>query len=1780
MLLVHIIWNHVSHIFYCTPYSITLLKSIREQFRRTGNIYFLCIGFLMFIGYYTPLFYSAIIPWSTLGPLAFVVSVSLAQEGYTDLQRHRSDKATNNSPCVVLKRADVLDNKPVRGKKKNNRKRDSAVNQGQDLNVRVSSGKEIPIAFESVHRMNIRAGDLVFVRNREMVPADLILLASANEGGNAYIETSSIDGETNLKLRNSPHIPAQQQQRPGTPSTPSNDSLFNGGDENGESNEAESFKHAIQRVTDMSALGHPDGVCALANPANADEKPVLETMPPVKGVLSTIKNSFFGRKEKAEVDHRRSVPEAGERHVSYIATLTSEPPNTHVNNYSGKITLPPNLEGARSDHAPLNAENILLRGAALRNTEWVIGLACFTGADTKLVMNSVATPSKFSQLDMLINRTVFLVLIIMLICVCSLGAASVYVNQAAFDQLWYAGYSTDVSEPWPYFNLEGSSDIGVPQWKTETQNWLQNTLMFITLLSNFIPLSLYVSVEIITVMMMFYISWDVYMYHEDTDTPAVARSTIVTDLGLVEYIFSDKTGTLTCNIMEFKRCSVDGHVFGMPVAKAAPPTLASIPEEDDDADAFSDSVHPLKHLLAGCSDPAISDLSKEEEESKEDESKDDESKVDPNVSVDKSSSGLDMLKEMFTGSCAETTSDSPVNEVKKESNGSISDGPMDKLTFNAEMFLRVMSICHTVVVEKDHVPEFEQVEEKKAKSKPSNVSNASNSSKKSSVSKKSTALKGKKKEDGAPEGYAYQAESPDEGALVAAASHKYGFQLIGRNSAGVKISCPCPSLLEDKTIVKGLKNGTVTAKMLAAKTASPPGGESKYSATEVKTVDDGVAPRLETWPILAVNKFDSDRKRMSVLVRSPPELGSVPMLLCKGADSSMLIEGVAEGARMLDSIVENVDGAPKAEPKSDVDNSELNSLLGLQAHLGGKFVSESHHSCSLQHSLTHWLFLFHTEFATEGLRTLVLGVKILTDKEADQWLTNFKEASTSIEDRDSKLTAVAYEIEKDLHIVGATAIEDKLQDGVPEVIANLEKAGIKLWVLTGDKRETAIEIGYSTKVLTPKMHLTEVVDGPPQNVKALVAMELMRHIKIGNLPDYQLSTLDETKGFSLKMILKCFVLLGNWLRRTWLAWCRVYLMSLKRLWLSKDDYADYMEDLDEDVLAEKRRADPRVQRRKVRELAREIIEEFWNDPKNQHNDDNISVVGSVSDDPPTVFERAKSARQSLKDRHQSEAITTESNRIKELALAKVSVDNKEGFDEEALSMLSYRPAQAVSNFDKKKRSVFERLFATDSDVRHGKLTKHLKEEWMEAMALDEEEQSGKRDMESMVGSPPPSSTQAPPSSPKPQGHFDVSSVKRGLVVEGAALKHLLGDPVLEEMLFAVASCSDSVIACRVSPIQKALLLKMVRKYVSPTPTTLAIGDGANDVGMIQEAHIGIGISGLEGQQAVNASDFAIAQFRFLEPLLLIHGRWNFMRMSKAILFFFYKNAALIGTMMVFSQYCLHSGTPLYDPWVISVFNFVGGSLPIIFMAFFDRDLPRDYVMRHPQVYQSGPNNEFLSLRMTLRWVAICIIQALTIYHFSAPTLKLGGGTTSAFLGLMANWNRDIVGDGEGGDLKVFGTTIYSQLIYVVTFKALFETRSLVHGEFPTFTCKKGKGEGYWWNRMGYTWVGLTWLSILFYIWFLYMYELIGRRGPSVGTFFPFVFVTQHVLNMRSITWMISILVPTIAVIWDVTGKVYSNMMYPTQTQIHAEVAFWTEKERWDKRSYQTMRPSRQGSIKM
>ena len=240
------------------------------------------------------------------------------------------------------------------------------------------------------------------------------------------------------------------------------------------------------------------------------------------------------------------------------------------------------------------------------------------------------------------------------------------------------------------------------------------------------------------------------------------------------------------------------------------------------------------------------------------------------------------------------------------------------------------------------------------------------------------------------------------------------------------------------------------------------------------------------------------------------------------------------------------------------------------------------------------------------------------------------------------------------------------------------------------------------------------------------------------------------------------------------------------------------------------------------------------------------------------------------------------------------------------------------------------------------------------------------------------------------------------------------------------------------------------------------------------------------RQAVNASDFAIAQFRFLEHLVLIHGRWNFFRLSVVMMFSFYKNAIMAGCLVVFNGETLYSGTPLFDEWVIAVLNFVAG-IPIMVLGLFDRCLDKDYVLRNPIVYQPTRQNELITLRTFVRWVILTFGHIFCLYYGSIPQLSEGGGMTGAYMGLMKG--KDTPGEGEGGDLQSVGAVVFTCLIILLCYKVIYESKSLINGQLPAVAGCTHSGENGFWSRLPYTWIGIGYGSIAFYIFFLYMYQV-------------------------------------------------------------------------------------------
>ena len=202
------------------------------------------------------------------------------------------------------------------------------------------------------------------------------------------------------------------------------------------------------------------------------------------------------------------------------------------------------------------------------------------------------------------------------------------------------------------------------------------------------------------------------------------------------------------------------------------------------------------------------------------------------------------------------------------------------------------------------------------------------------------------------------------------------------------------------------------------------------------------------------------------------------------------------------------------------------------------------------------------------------------------------------------------------------------------------------------------------------------------------------------------------------------------------------------------------------------------------------------------------------------------------------------------------------------------------------------------------------------------------------------------------------------------------------------SDDQSYLSCNSSPIRiaghtkfekKAFLVSSIR-HKDRTAITLAIGDGANDIAMIQEAHVGIGITGKEGLQAARTSDYSIAQFRFLTKLLLVHGRWNYIRTCKYTLGTFWKEMLFYLTQALYQRYAGYTGTSLYESWSLSLFNTFFTSLPVIFMGIFEQDLSASTLMAAPELYHSlGHCNGGFKIKIYLAWVAMAASQAVIVF---------------------------------------------------------------------------------------------------------------------------------------------------------------------------------------------------------
>ncbi|XP_016901740.1 phospholipid-transporting ATPase 2 isoform X2 [Cucumis melo] len=844
-------------------------------------------------------------PASTWGPLIFIFAVSATKEAWDDYNRYLSDKKANEKEVWVVKQ----------GTRK--------IIQAQDIHV----------------------GNLVWLRENDEVPSDLVLIGTSDPQGICYVETSALDGETDLKTR----------------------------------------------VIPSACMGID-----------------FDLLNKIKGVIECPK------------------------------------PDKDIRRFDANIRLfPPFID---NDVCPLTIKNTILQSCYLRNTDWVCGVAVYTGNETKLGMSRGVPEPKLTAMDAMIDKLTGAIFVFQLVVVVVLGIAGNVWKDSEARKLWYVQHP----EEGPWYEL-----LVIP-------------LRFELLCSIMIPISIKVSLDLVKSLYAKFIDWDYDMVDCESGIPSHATNTAISeDLGQVEYILTDKTGTLTENKMIFRRCCINGIFYG-----------------NENGDALKDKK--LVNAIAN--------------------------------------SSPDVLR-----------------------------------------FLTIMAICNTVVP---------------TKSKSGNI--------------------------------LYKAQSQDEDALVNAAAYLH---MVFVNK----------------------------------------------SANILEIQFNGMLNRYE---LLDTLEFTSERKRMSVVVKDCQN-GKI-VLLSKGADEAIL--PYAYAGQQTRTFIEAVD-----------------------------------------------------QYAQLGLRTLCLAWRELEEEEYREWAFMFKEANSTLVDREWRLAEVCQRLERNFEVLGVTAIEDRLQDGVPETIETLRRAGINFWMLTGDKQNTAIQIALLCNFISPE-------------------------------PKGQLLLIDGKTEDEV---------------------CR----SLERV---------------------------------------------------------VLTMRTTTSEPKDV----------------------------------------------------------------------------------------------------------------------------------------------AFVVDGWALEIALKN--YRRAFTELAILSRTAICCRVTPSQKAQLVELLK---SCDYRTLAIGDGGNDVRMIQQADIGVGISGREGLQAARAADYSIGKFRFLKRLILVHGRYSYNRTAFLSQYSFYKSLLICFIQISFSFISGVSGTSLFNSVSLMAYNVFYTSIPVL-VSVLDKDLSEETVMQHPQILFYCQAGRILNPSTFAGWFGRSLFHAVVVFVIS------------------------------------------------------------------------------------------------------------------------------------------------------------------------------------------------------
>ena len=336
---------------------------------------------------------------------------------------------------------------------------------------------------------------------------------------------------------------------------------------------------------------------------------------------------------------------------------------------------------------------------------------------------------------------------------------------------------------------------------------------------------------------------------------------------------------------------------------------------------------------------------------------------------------------------------------------------------------------------------------------------------------------------------------------------------------------------------------------------------------------------------------------------------------------------------------------------------------------------------------------------------------------------------------------------------------------------------------------------------------------------------------------------------------------------------------------------------------------------------------------------------------------------------------------------------------------------------------------------------------------------------------------------------NVEGRKSTFIVDGRSLEGIFEDHY--EAFRDLGLMVSSAVCCRVTPLQKSKVVKMFKELGN---TCLGVGDGANDVSMIQEARVGIGILGLEGSQAERASDYAIPRFKHLRRLLAVHGRYSLIRNSNLIQYSFYKNIVFALTQVFFNFYTGFSGQTAYDSWVNVFFNMAFTLLPPMVMGILDFDVRSNYLLRHPGLYSElrSPFAVRMSRSSSFLWLVLSLYHAILIYY-----------------GIFRGYTiLNIVDDGREGGLWGSGTLLMTVLLSVVIFQSAL-------------------------SFLSWTWVHALSivLSFALYTAFIFIYSVVPPE-IGIGDYYkvPSMVYSQSNFWLNVVLWIVAFAAPQVAVL--------------------------------------------------